>query len=109
MPYYRFRQNNSGGYLREPARNVFIEAESEAEARDIFITIRGCYFDPDFRRDCACCGNRWTESICDEYVNDYDLMRAIEEDLKNRYDWDINKKDVPFALIKGRIKDTLIP
>lgn len=107
--YYRFRQNNSGGRLNNPALNVYVEAISEDEARDIFITIPGCYFDPDYRRDCRCCGNRWDEYIWDEYVNDYDLMRAIEREIKDRNSWSVSKEDVPFALIKSRTKDTLIP
>ena len=107
--FYRFRQNNSGGYFNKPARHVFVEATSEAEARELFVKIDGCYFDPDYRRDCSCCGNRWDSYIWDEYANDYELMRAIEQEIKDRDAWCIKKEEVPFALIKGRTKDTLIP
>ena len=107
--FYRFRQNNSGGYLNNPALNVYVEAASEDEARDIFITIPGCYFDPDYKRDCRCCGNRWDEYIYDIYPSDYDLMRAIEKEIKESISWSVKKEEVPFALIKGRTKDTLIP
>jgi len=107
--FYRFRQNNSGGYLREPARNVYVEAASEDEARLKFTQINGCYFDPDYKRDCRCCGNRWDEYIWDTYANDYELMRAIEEEIKNNDAWSIKKEEVPFAYIKSVDKVTLIP
>ena len=107
--YYRFRQNNSGGHLREPALNVYVEASSEQEALNTFTQIDGCYFDPDYKRDCRCCGNRWDEYIWDKYTNDYDLMRAIEREIKDRDAWSIKSEEVPFALIKGRFKVTLIP
>lgn len=107
--FYRFRQNNSGGSFTNPARHIYVEADSEDEARDIFVTIPGCYFDPDYRRDCQCCGNRWDEYIWDKYASDYELMRAIEEEIKDRDAWSVSKEEVPFALIKSRTKDTLIP
>lgn len=109
MAFYRFRQNNSGGYFRLPAKNVYVEATSESEARALFQQIDGCYFDPDYRRDCRCCGTRWDEYIWDEYPNDYELMRAIEEELINDDAWSIKREEIPFALIKGQTKDTLIP
>lgn len=109
MPYYRFRQNNSGGYLCPPARNVYVEALSETDAVEVFQKIPGCYFDPDYKRDCTCCGNRWDEYIWDKYANEYELMRAIERDIKEKNSWSIKKEEVPFALIKGATKDTIIP
>ena len=54
-----YRQNNSRGYFRKPAVNVFIEAETSDEADRIFLTIDGCYFDPHCDFDCPCCGDRW--------------------------------------------------
>jgi hypothetical protein len=107
--YYRFRQNNSGGYLREPALNVYVEASSEQEALNAFTQIDGCYFDPEYKRDCRCCGNRWDEYIWDRYLNDYELMRAIEQETKEKNSWSVKKEEVPFAYIKSVDKVTLIP
>jgi len=107
--YYRFRQNNSGGYLRVPALNVYVEASSEQEALNAFTQIDGCYFDPEYKRDCRCCGNRWDEYIWDRYLNDYELMRAIEQEIKEKNSWSVKKEEVPFAYIKSVDKVTLIP
>jgi hypothetical protein len=57
MAFYTFHQNNSGGFFKEPARSVVIEAATAEEA----ITIaegEGLYFDG--YGDCSCCGNRWS-------------------------------------------------
>jgi hypothetical protein len=107
--YYRFRQNNSGGLLRVPALNVYVEASSEQEALNAFTQIDGCYFDPDYKLDCRCCGNRWDEYVWDRYPNDYELMRAIEQEIKEKNSWGLKKEEVPFAYIKSVDKVTLIP
>jgi len=63
MPFFTFRQNNSGGSFDYDAERgisvvVVVEAESAtvavARAKDI-----GLYFDGV--GDCRCCGNRWSE------------------------------------------------
>ena len=63
MPFYTYRQNNSGGgFVIDKKRGisvyVIIEADStrEADARAEQI---GLYFDG--YGDCPCCGNRWSE------------------------------------------------
>lgn len=57
--WYRFHQNNSGGYCKPPAGNVYVEASSEAEANSI-AEDHGVYFYD--AGDCvACCGSRWNE------------------------------------------------
>ena len=56
--FYRFTQNNSGGFFVGP-QALIIEASSteEAEARAIEA---GVYFDGvAAERDCECCGDRW--------------------------------------------------
>ena len=107
--FYRFRQNNSGGHFNKPALHVFVEATSEDEARELFVKIDGCYFDPDYKRDCSCCFNRWDSYISDEYANGYELMRALEQEIKDRDAWSIKSEEVPFAYIKSVDKVTLIP
>jgi len=59
MPFYTYDQNNSGGFFKEPAHYVIVEADNEFEADAIAIQ-NGVYFDPDFNIDCECCGPRWT-------------------------------------------------
>ena len=59
MPFYTYDQNNSHGIFKEPAHYVIVEADNAVEADAIAIQ-HGVYFDPDFNRDCECCGQRWT-------------------------------------------------
>jgi hypothetical protein len=96
--YYEYRQNNTRGYFKKPAHIVFVEATTPVEANARFITIDGCYFDPDTRFDCGCCGSRWTEA------NSYDThteekMREIITDAQTSqlFDWD--SSNTPLALI----------
>lgn len=62
MPFYDFRQNNSGGSWDYSDRgisvNVIIEADSVDEANTKAENL-GLYFDG--AGDCNCCGNRWDE------------------------------------------------
>jgi len=60
--YYRYRQNNSGGAFEGPAIDVFVEADTPEEADEIAQT-KGIYFDPEYRIDCDCCGNRWSNAM----------------------------------------------
>lgn len=61
MPFFEYRQNNSGGGfdIDEAAGIsvvVIVEADSAYEANDKAKEI-GLYFDG--YGDCSCCGNRW--------------------------------------------------
>ena len=58
MPWYHFRQNNSGGSYIGP-ESIHIEAKSPYGAN--FIAPKyGIYFDGvDSGIDCDCCGDRW--------------------------------------------------
>ena len=68
MPFFHFRQNNSGGQFDRDEnvnKHVIIEADdathADERARDI-----GIYFDGVHRGlDCSCCGDRWCESYFD--------------------------------------------
>lgn len=66
MPWFNYRQNNSGGFFCEPAVNVHIEADSAKEANRI-AEENGLYFNGvDSHQDCECCGDRWHEQWDDE-------------------------------------------
>ncbi len=57
MKWFAFRQNNSGGVWKPPARNILIEARNANEANEIAIK-NGVYFEES--DDCIiCCGYRW--------------------------------------------------
>ena len=55
MPYYQYRQNNSGGYRMDPAAVVIGQADNEAHA-DLIAQDHGVDFHAPF---CPCCGERW--------------------------------------------------
>jgi hypothetical protein len=62
MPYFRFRQNNSGGSFIKNAKVdvlVIIQAKDAAQANDraeeVGIYFNGC----EKGYDCECCGDRW--------------------------------------------------
>jgi len=80
MAFYEYRQNNSGGRFSGPARNIYIEADTVEEANNIFLSLDGCYFDPEYRRDCSCCGTRWSEPYKDGYSNIYEVYKKIDRD-----------------------------
>ena len=93
MTYYNYRQNNSGGSFADPAINVFIKAETPAEA-DTIALANGIYFDPEFEIDCDCCGNRWYPAT------DYDVVDTIPEVSDWHLSW--SKSDfVPAQLVIG--------
>lgn len=56
MRWYRYSQNNSGGYYLGPAVEVVVRAESVEEANSLALEAG---VDPDAPY-CDCCGTRWT-------------------------------------------------
>lgn len=61
MPFFDFRQNNSGGtfvsdHLAGISLTVIVEADNVEHANERAEVI-GLYFDGS--GDCSCCGNRW--------------------------------------------------
>lgn len=59
MTFFRFDQNNTGGFYMEPAKFLFVEADNDLEAESIALE-HGVYFDGvDKGIDCECCGDRW--------------------------------------------------
>lgn len=99
--FYEFNQNNSGGFFLEPAKDVFVEADSPAEANEIFESIEGCYFDPEFNRDCECCGHRWYPKQ-DPESTDYTLEEIMEriKETKNALSWTFDDESIPTAIIR---------
>lgn len=86
--YYHYRQNNTRGYFKAPAINVYVEAETFESANRIFETLEGCYFDPAFGFDCDCCGCRWypagahdsySESEMREQINNCNTIQWLDE------------------------------
>lgn len=85
MPFFDFRQNNSGGVFDINEDDgisvvVIIEADTAEEANRKAVDI-GLYFDGVYKGyDCDCCGDRWYEqsgegdmvpSVYGEPVQDY--------------------------------------
>jgi hypothetical protein len=73
MPFYHYRQNNSGGHFdvdEEVSINVCIEASSvsaaDARAENVGIYFNGC----DTGQDCSCCGDRWYTACSEEGSTD---------------------------------------
>lgn len=86
--FYTFLQNNSGGFFKDPAEVVIIEADSADEANKI-AEEHGIYFDGcDAEIDCPCCGDRWyrvDEYDAEEFPshygrNVYEMKRVYDEE-----------------------------
>lgn len=75
MPFYNYRQNNSGGHFDYSedhgiAVNVIVEATDADDANRRAETI-GLYWDGcNDGRDCSCCGDRWHPAWRDESGTD---------------------------------------
>lgn len=76
--FYRFSQNNSGGYF-ESFHEVIIEADTPEEANARAILTGHVYFDD--RGDCVdCCGYRWQEFWAgDTFTDSYRVFSNLEE------------------------------
>lgn len=78
--WYRFDQNNSGGSFAEPALNVIVKAKNAEEANKIAVESGFVYFDPEFKKDCECCGNRWYKFNKNDNKSNGDSIFANQED-----------------------------
>lgn len=98
MNWYKFRQNNSGGKLRGPALYVVVEAE-RAEFANVIAQDFGIYFDPEYERDCSCCGQRWHEA---GEVDKFEHEPSLDDLSPLQFrDWDVsytNKAGIPLAV-----------
>lgn len=64
MPFYQFRQNNSGGSFDFNDADgitiaVIVEADNADEANRRAESIGIYFYGCDLGRDCDCCGDRW--------------------------------------------------
>lgn len=91
MPFFNFRQNNSGGsFVIDPDRGigpqVWVEAD-DSEHANYRARRLGIYFDGVAGgTDCSCCGDRWSEVWRDER----------EESPKIEAEWDYNWHDTVY-------------
>ena len=76
--FYKFRQNNSGGYF-DGYHNVIIEASDAVEANRFAEQSGYVYFDD--RGDCVdCCGYRWYPFLDSEtYDNGHSVFEDCED------------------------------
>jgi hypothetical protein len=66
MPWFHFRQNNTGGSFDGPV-HVLIEARNADYANDRALVESPVYFDGcDDGFDCPCCGDRWYRAYASE-------------------------------------------
>ena len=80
--FYVFRQNNSGGYYTQPAKNIIVKDARDSEQATEVALKAGMYFDGiKAGVDCECCGVRWDPMAMDfdtaddaiDYANQLDL------------------------------------
>jgi hypothetical protein len=78
MTFFRFDQNNAGGFYIEPARFLFVEADNLEEAERLAVD-HGVYFDGVRQGiDCECCGDRWY-GVSDECETPHIWGRPVGE------------------------------
>lgn len=121
MPFYEYRQNNSGGGFDIDIRNgitvlVIVEAKDAAHADSIAEGI-GIYFDgvgeededgSTSGQDCPCCGDRWYGAYGDgdpvpmQYGVPVGIDYAPDEEYKIRYSPE-EDPDIIVHYLDGRI------
>jgi len=79
--FYRFDQNNSGGYYTKPAQNIIVkDARDEKHAIEIALKA-GMYFDGVADGvDCNCCSDRWHK-----YAAEYDSIEKAIADANDSF------------------------
>jgi len=88
MPFFTFRQNNSGGFF-QGFETVIVEAANAAEANDVALEY-GVYFDGAGSIDCDCCGDRWYR------VRDFDA-----EDVPSIYGQPADENDPSILIVRA--------
>ena len=88
MPFYQYRQNNSGGsFDEEMGLVVFVEAgaaeEADHRAKGIGIYFNGV----DSGSDCPCCGDRWSTTWGEPTVTREELAAAVNSTLVYAQPW----------------------
>jgi hypothetical protein len=89
MLWFRFWQNNSGGYRVGP-HYVYVEAKNAEYANFIAskegpVYFRGCATG----EDCRCCGDRWSPCWDSDGMTAEDILKFYEDDVLNNKDPDI--------------------
>lgn len=87
MPFYTFRQNNSGGF-DVGFKYVIVEAPTAREANEI-ATEYGVYFNGVSKgRDCDCCGDRW-----------YTVSESDADPVPSLYGEPVNENDPSILIV----------
>jgi hypothetical protein len=96
MKWYRYRQNNSGGFHRGP-KYVYVQAPSYVEAnnRVELGVIQGdgweMYFDGcEAGMDCDCCGDRWFRMAEWDENSDYSVYEGDSGSGEEWFPWSGN-------------------
>jgi len=86
--FYKFRQNNSGGFFKGPAVNVFIEANNQDEAVALapVRTDGAVYFGCGDGCGCSCCGDRWSAYVDEETEQPELIVGGCFSRMKNEVD-----------------------
>ena len=74
-------------------------AKNLEEANKIFLTIDGCYFDPNCHFDCSCCGSRW-DSAHWETLTISQVRESIKQAQGSTTLW--MNEDIPTAYIQHK-------
>lgn len=94
MGLWIWRQNNTRGSFKKPAKEIIVEADNYEKAEQIFLSIDGCYYDPLYQRDCDCCGQRWYEG--------YEITEAEAQEnisLNNDKRWTVFDASIPRLIV----------
>lgn len=112
MPFYYFRQNNSGGsfvYNDKLTHHVVIEAQSHTVANALAEDM-GIYFDGvENDRDCPCCGDRWdaaseSDGKPEPMVYSTPVSQAHNNDYMMRF-MDKDQPEIRVHYLDGRVED----
>lgn len=84
MKYYRIYQNNSGGYLKEPARMILVEAPDwKSMQRSIKEYVTFCGEEYDWCGCCSCCGHRWDEPWSRDGYSPESILQELNSPYNN--------------------------
>tara|TARA_R110000824_G_C15028830_1_gene659134 strand:- start:30 stop:356 length:327 start_codon:yes stop_codon:yes gene_type:complete len=76
---YSFRQNNSGGYYTQPAKNIIVKDAKDSEHATEIALAAGMYTNGVAGgSDCSCCGDRWY-GLADEWDTMENALLAITD------------------------------
>ena len=76
---YSFRQNNSGGYFTEPAKNIIVKHARDSEHATEIALASGMYLGGVAAgADCSCCGDRWY-GMSDEHKTLDDAIAYVND------------------------------